>query len=127
MCFFLLIRLPTRSTLTATLVPYTSLSRSQVVVIAEAYEDAPALDAGIDRGARISAIGTSSGNMRSISSIVASQGTAGIIDALGPDTAGGTRVLRVTDAAGTRKLSVTTAAYDIHPIPHPHENGRAHR
>ncbi|MBB5705495.1 S41 family peptidase [Sphingopyxis panaciterrulae] len=89
---------------------------AQVVVIAEAYEDAPALDAGIDRGARISAIGTSSGNMRSISSIVASQGTAGIIDALGPDTAGVTRVLRVTDASGARNVSVTKAEYDIDPI-----------
>src|SRR3546814_8202192 len=48
---------------------------AQVVVIAEAYEGAPALTAGIDRSARISAIGTSSGTMRSISSIVAAQGT----------------------------------------------------
>src|SRR3546814_6551842 len=38
---------------------------AQVVVIAEAYEGAPALTAGIDRSARISAIGTSSGTMRS--------------------------------------------------------------
>src|SRR3546814_18731046 len=73
---------------------------AQVVVSAEAYEDAPALDAGIDRGARISAIGTSSGNMRSISSIVASQGTAGIIDALGPATAGGATGLGGTTAVG---------------------------
>src|SRR3546814_2368871 len=34
---------------------------AQVVVIAEAYEGAPALTAGIDRSARISSIGTSSG------------------------------------------------------------------
>src|SRR3546814_4322162 len=54
--------------------------------------------------------------MRAISSIVASQGTAGIIDALGPDTAGVTRVLRVTDASGTRNVSVTKAEYDIDPI-----------
>src|SRR3546814_6667595 len=73
---------------------------AQVVVIAEAYEDAPALDAGIDRGARIPAIGTSSGNMRSISRIVASQGTAGIIHARGPDRAAAATRLRHSRAVG---------------------------
>src|SRR3546814_21187725 len=96
----LMIRRPPSSTRTDTLFPYTTLFRSsvgfgvrlaydpfaQVVVIAEAYEGAPALTAGIDRSARISASGTSSGTMRSISSIVAAQGTVGVIDALGPDT-----------------------------------------
>src|SRR3546814_17241167 len=91
---------------------------AQVVVSAEADEDAPALDAGIDRGARISAIGTSSGNMRSISSIVASQGTARIIDALGPDTAGGTRVPRATRAAGTRHLKRPKRQKEKHTLPH---------
>src|SRR3546814_17142645 len=97
---------------------------AQVVVIAEAYEDAPALDAGIDRGARISAIGTSSGNMRSISSIVASQGTAGIIDALGPDTAGAARVLRGTHASGTRHVTVTQAQHNTTPHSHHHSATR---
>jgi len=89
---------------------------NELLLIAEAYEGAPALSAGIDRGARISAIGTSAGNMRSISSIVAAEGTAGIIDALGPDQAGVTRVLRVTDASGTRDVAVTKEEYDLDPV-----------
>ena len=89
---------------------------NQVILIAEAYEGAPALAAGIDRGASISAIGTSGGSMRTIASIVAAEGTAGIIDALGPDEAGVTRVLRVTDATGTRNVTVTKAEYDLDPV-----------
>src|SRR3546814_18671003 len=62
---------------------------AQVVVIAEAYEDAPALDAGIHRGARIPAIGPSSGNMRSLSSIIPSPGPPGHINPAGPHPGGG--------------------------------------
>ena len=89
---------------------------TQRIIIAEAYEGAPALGAGIDRGAEISAIGTSSSNLRTTASIVAAEGTAGLIDALGPDEAGVTRVLRITDASGTRNVTVTKADYDIDPV-----------
>jgi C-terminal processing protease CtpA/Prc len=85
-------------------------------VIAEAYEGAPGLAAGIDRGTEISAIGTNSGNLRSTASIVAAEGTAGLINALGPDQPGVTRVLRITNAAGTRDVTVTKADYDIDPV-----------
>ncbi len=89
---------------------------TQRIIIAEAYEGAPALGAGIDRGAEISAIGTSGSNLRTTASIVAAEGTAGLIDALGPDEAGVTRVLRITDASGTRNVTVTKADYDIDPV-----------
>lgn len=89
---------------------------NELLLIAEAYEGAPALAAGIDRGATISAIGTSASDMRSISSIVAAEGTAGIIDALGPDQPGVTRVLRVTDASGTHDIAVTKEDYDLDPV-----------
>jgi C-terminal processing protease CtpA/Prc len=89
---------------------------AQRIVIAEAYEGAPALAAGIDRGARISAIGTSADSMRTLSSLAAAGGTDAIIAALGPDEAGVTRVLRVTDASGTRDVRVTKAEYDIDPV-----------
>ena len=89
---------------------------SQTVVIAEAYENAPALAAGIDRGSRITAIGTNSGNMRTIASIVAAEGTAGITNALGPSDPGVSRVLRVLDPAGSRDVTVTKANYDLDPI-----------
>ncbi|MDR6833690.1 MULTISPECIES: S41 family peptidase [unclassified Sphingopyxis] len=88
----------------------------QRVLIAEAYETAPAFAAGIDRGTAIIGIGSNSGNIRSISSIVAAEGTAGITNALGPNDPGVTRVLRINDAAGTRDVTVAKADYDLDPI-----------
>ncbi len=81
--------------------------------IAEAFENAPALAAGIDRGAEIIAIGTSESNLRTVSDIIAAEGTAGVSNALGPSTAGTARVLRITDATGTRNLAVTKADFDL--------------
>ncbi len=89
---------------------------NQRLLIAEAYESAPAFAAGIDRGTAIVAIGTTSANLRSISAIVAAEGTAGITAALGPNDPGVTRVLRITDAAGTRDVTVTKADYALDPI-----------
>jgi C-terminal processing protease CtpA/Prc len=89
---------------------------SQSVVIAEAYETAPAFAAGIDRGARITAIGTNASNLRTVANIVAAEGTAGITNALGPSDPGVTRLLRVVDAGGTRDISVTKADYALDPI-----------
>ncbi len=91
---------------------------TQRVVIAEAYESAPAFAAGIDRGTQIIAIGTSAANLRSVANIVAAEGTGGITDALGPSTAGTTRVLRILDASGgnQRDVTVTKADFEIDPI-----------
>lgn len=89
---------------------------SQDVIIAEAYENAPAFAAGIDRGTHIKAIGTSSANLRTVASIVAAEGTAGISNALGTSDPGVTRVLRIADAGGTREVTVTKANYDLDPI-----------
>ena len=86
------------------------------VVIAEAYEGAPGLGAGIDRGTRILAIGTSSANLRTIGAIVSAEGTQGITNALGPSDPGVTRVLRIQDAAGTRDVTVTKTDYSLDPI-----------
>ncbi len=86
------------------------------VFVAEAFEGAPALAAGIDRGTEIVAIGTSAGNLRTVDSIIAAEGTAGVTNALGPSTAGTARVLRITDAAGTREISVTKADYALTPV-----------
>lgn len=89
---------------------------SQSVIIAEAYENAPAFAAGIDRGSRITAVGTSASNMRTVAAIVAAEGTAGITSALGPSDPGVSRVLRVVDSAGSRDVTVTKANYDLDPI-----------
>lgn len=89
---------------------------AQQVVIAEAYESGPAFAAGIDRGTRIFAIGTSAANLRTIGSIVAAEGTVGITNALGPNDPGVTRVLRISDAGGTRDVTVVKADYALDPI-----------
>lgn len=91
-------------------------STARRLFITEAFEGAPALTAGIDRGAEIVAIGTSSATLRTIGTIVAAEGTAGITTALGPDTNGTTRVLRITDAAGTRDVSVAKADFTLTPV-----------
>lgn len=84
--------------------------------IAEAFEDAPALVAGIDRGDEILAIGTTTANLRNVSDIIASEGTGGVTTALGPNTAGTARVLRMTGPAGTRTVTVTKADYSLSPV-----------
>jgi carboxyl-terminal processing protease len=88
----------------------------QRILIAEAYESAPAFAAGIDRGTAIVAIGTNSGNLRTVASIVATEGTAGLTNALGPNDPGVSRVLRITDAAGTRDVTVAKADYSLDPV-----------
>ena len=91
-------------------------SAAQQLVITESDEGAPALAAGIDRGARILAIGTNSGNIRTIASIFAAEGIDGVSNALGPSDPGVTRILRISDAAGTRDVTVTKANYALDPI-----------
>jgi carboxyl-terminal processing protease len=86
------------------------------VGIIEAFEGAPALNAGLDRGTEIVAIGTSADNLRTVSDIIAASGAQGVVDALGPDTAGTTRVLRVNDASGTRTVTLTKADYTLTPV-----------
>lgn len=84
--------------------------------VSEAFEGTPALAAGIDRGTEILAIGEVGGALRSVTDIIAAEGTGGVSAALGPNTAGTRRVLRVTDAGGQRELTVTKADYSITPV-----------
>jgi carboxyl-terminal processing protease len=84
--------------------------------IIEAFEGAPALAAGIDRGAEILAIGTTPTNLRTVTDIIAAEGAAGVSNALGPSTAGLTRILRITDAQGTRDLTVSKANFSLSPV-----------
>ncbi|RYD43557.1 MAG: peptidase S41 [Sphingomonadales bacterium] len=89
---------------------------NQRIVIAEAYEGAPAFAAGIDRGTAIVAIGTNSGNLRTVANIVSAEGTAGLTNALGPNDPGVSRMLRITDAGGTRDVTVAKADYSLDPV-----------
>jgi carboxyl-terminal processing protease len=86
------------------------------VFVAEAFEDTPALAAGIDRGTEILAIGTSAATLRPVADILAAEGSAGINNALGPADARISRTLRVADAGGTREVTLTKTDYAIAPV-----------
>jgi len=87
------------------------------VFIAEAFEGAPALAAGIDRGTEIIAIGTSAGDLRTVDAIIASEGVGGVTNALGPSTAGTTRLLRVRGLDGTiRDVTVSKTVFSLDPV-----------
>jgi carboxyl-terminal processing protease len=85
--------------------------------ITEAFESAPGLTAGLDRGDEIIAIGDTPTALRTVSDIITSEGTAGVTTALGATAAGVTRTLRVTSPAGTtRTITVTKADYALSPV-----------
>jgi carboxyl-terminal processing protease len=84
--------------------------------VIEAFEGAPALAAGLDRGTEILAIGTTGSNLVNVSDILATQGANGVTDALGPSTAGTSRVLRISNASGTRDVTVTKGNFNIDPL-----------
>ena len=91
-------------------------SAASRVFIIESFEGAPALAAGLDRGTEILAIGTSSANLQTVASLLASGGGAALTDALGPNTVGTTRVLRVRDASGTRDVTLSKTNFDLAPV-----------
>jgi C-terminal processing protease CtpA/Prc len=86
------------------------------VFVSEAYEGAPALAAGIDRGTELLAIGTSAGNLQLVSALMASGGPNAVSQALGPSDPGVTRVLRISDSSGTREVTVSKADYELTPV-----------
>jgi len=84
---------------------------------AETFEGTSALTAGIDRGTEIQAIGTTTGNLQNVSDILAAGGTDALTNALGPSTAGTSRVMRVSDAAaGTRVVTISKTDYTLTPV-----------
>jgi len=93
------------------------LDQNNRLLNSESFEGGPALAAGIDRGTQIIGIGTTTANVRSVESILATEGGDGLNNALGPSTAGTTRVLQVSNADGTvRTVSVTKAEFSIDPV-----------
>jgi hypothetical protein len=86
------------------------------VFVVEAFESTSALAAGIDRGTEILAIGTSSGNLQTVSSLMQSGGAQAVVNALGPSTAGTTRVLRISNAGAVSEVTVTKTDYTLTPV-----------
>lgn len=90
---------------------------AQRVFVVEAYEGANGLAAGLDRGSEITAIGTSSANLQSVASLFASGGTQAVVNALGPSTAGTSRVLRFVQPSGaTIERSITKTDFSLDPV-----------
>ena len=87
------------------------------VFVLDAYEGAPALAAGIDRGTELLAIGTSTTDLQTVSALFAQGGAGAVSSALGPSTAGTSRVLRFRDAAGMETTTtISKANFAIQPI-----------
>jgi carboxyl-terminal processing protease len=84
--------------------------------VSEAFEGAPGLAAGLDRGTEILAIGDTPGALRTVTDIITAEGTGGVTTALGPTTAGVTRTLRIATPTGTRDVTVTKADYSLTPV-----------
>ena len=90
-------------------------SQNRVFVV-EAFENAPALAAGIDRGTEIVAIGTTASNLQTVASLMASGGPQAVVDALGPSTVGTTRVLRVNINGTVTDVTVAKADFALDPV-----------
>ncbi len=91
-------------------------SRASRLFVVEAFESAPALAAGIDRGTEILAIGTSASTLQTVASIFAAGGSAAVSAALGPSDPGVVRVLRISSGGTEREVSVTKANFEISPV-----------
>ena len=86
------------------------------VFVVEAFEGAPALAAGIDRGTEIIAVGTSASNLQTVDSLIQSGGPQAVVNALGPLTAGTTRVLRVVTNGVSQDRTVTKSDFALTPV-----------
>jgi C-terminal processing protease CtpA/Prc len=87
------------------------------VFVIEAFESGPGLPAGFDRGVELLSVGTSATTLQSISSLMASGGPQSVINALGPSTAGLTRVFSIRDNSGaTREVTVSKTDFSIDPV-----------
>jgi C-terminal processing protease CtpA/Prc len=87
------------------------------VFVLEAYENAPGLQSGLDRGTELLAIGTSSSNLQSVTSLMSSGGPQAVINALGPSDAGVARTLRFESAGGVvNETSITKADFELDPV-----------
>jgi len=88
----------------------------QRIFLAEVFEGTAALNAGLDRGTEILAIGTDSRNLRTVSAIITAEGVDGVDTALGDSIPGLTRVLRVSNGSTTRDVTLTKTDYTLTPI-----------
>lgn len=91
-------------------------STAQRVFVTEAFEGAPALASGLDRGTEIIGIGTTASDIRPVSAIFAAEGAAGVSAALGASQAGLVRYLRVVTNGVQSDVRLAKADYNLVPV-----------
>ena len=85
--------------------------------VSEVFEGSPAQPPGIDRGSEILRIGANGAQHQSVSQILASGGTAALLQALGPDVAGYQRFFEFRDSAGVvRATTISKADFELDPV-----------
>jgi len=89
---------------------------AQKLWIAEAFEGAPALAAGMDRGTEVLAIGETQATLQLVTQLIASGGTDAINNAIGPSTPGLTRWFRIRNGTTTTEVAVTKTNYTLTPV-----------
>ena len=86
------------------------------VFVIETFEGTPALAADIDRGTELLAVGTSSANLVTVTSLMLSGGPQAVVNALGPNDPGVSRVVRVRSNGVERQVTLTKADYTLDPV-----------
>jgi C-terminal processing protease CtpA/Prc len=87
------------------------------VFVIEAFENAPAIEAGLDRGTEILSIGTQEGNLRTVASLYGSGGVQAVSEAFGAPQAGTVRVMRVRALDGAeRTVTLTQRDFALDPV-----------
>lgn len=87
------------------------------VFVSEAYEGAPGLAAGLDRGVEILAVGTSAATLQNVSDLIASGGNQAVSAAIGPSEAGLSRTFRIRSTNGTESvITAVKANYALDPV-----------
>jgi len=87
------------------------------VFVLETFENTAALGANMDRGTELLAIGTSSNNLQTVASLIASGGAFAVFNALGPPDPGVIRVFRIRDQAGVeREVSIAKTEFALDPV-----------
>lgn len=87
------------------------------VFLFEAFENGNGFQAGMDRGTELLAIGTTSANLQSVNSLMASGGPQAVVNALGPSDPGVSRVIRFAQLGGNViETSVTKTEFSLDPV-----------
>ncbi|WP_120716089.1 S41 family peptidase [Tsuneonella amylolytica] len=93
-----------------------ALDSSNRLYVTEAFENAPALAAGIDRGTEIVGIGTTASNVQSVQSIIQAGGGQALTDALGPNSPGVTRYFQINNKGTVTTVAVTKTEFALDPV-----------